>query len=58
MICRRCNLPMEMTKTSFEYMGFQFHAEFPGCPSCGQIHIPEETVKEKIHRLEMELEQK
>lgn len=58
MICCKCNREMLLAKVTFQYMGFYFSAEMPRCPDCGQVYIPEETVRGKMQEVEMELEEK
>lgn len=57
-ICLKCNLPLEPRKVFFNYLGFQFHAEFPGCPKCGQVYISEEMARGKMAEVEISLEDK
>ena len=57
-VCCRCNVELKLTKIKFDYLGHSFHAEMPRCPECGQIYIPEETVKGRMAEVEMLLEDK
>ena len=54
----KCDLPLEPRKVFFTYLGFQFHAELPGCPGCGQVYISEEMVRGKMAEVEFSLEDK
>jgi len=58
LICCKCGVALEERKTVFNYMGFTFSANLPGCPVCGQVFIPEEIVKGRMAAAEMELEEK
>ena len=58
LICCKCNIPLEIGKTVFNYMGCTFNTDLPRCPSCGQVFIPEELVKGKMAAVEMQLEEK
>ena len=58
LICCKCGVALIERKTEFSYMGFKFNTPLPGCPSCGQVFIPEEIVKGKMASVEMELEEK
>ncbi len=58
LICGKCNIPLEKKTTYFKYMGFDFNADLPCCPSCKQVYIPEELVTGKMQKVEMELEEK
>ena len=58
MICLKCNRPLELRKVYFDYLGFQFHADLPACPRCGQVYISEEMVRGKMAEVECSLEDK
>jgi uncharacterized OB-fold protein len=45
-------------KVDLEYLGYRVSGEFPVCPKCGRVYIPEDIVNSKIKRLEQMLEDK
>jgi hypothetical protein len=57
-MCDKCKLPLEKAKTSFRYLNHELHADILKCPSCGQVFVSEEMVKDKIQKVEMSLEDK
>ena len=56
--CARCNEPLKMKKTVFEYMGRSFSHEVPCCPICGMVFIPPELAEGKMAQVEEQLEDK
>lgn len=58
LICGKCRVPLEPKKVTLEYLGHTVSQEFPCCPVCSQIYIPEETVRGKMHEVEIMLEDK
>ena len=58
LICLKCNVPLELRKAFFTYLGFNFNTELPRCPVCGQMYLPEELVRGKVTEVEMSLEDK
>ena len=58
LICCKCGVPLVERKTAFNYLGYSFNTDLPGCPICGQVFIPEDVVKGKMASVEMELEEK
>jgi ssDNA-binding Zn-finger/Zn-ribbon topoisomerase 1 len=58
LICLKCNVPLELRKTSFTYLGFNFKTDLPKCPVCGQVYLSEELVKGKVTEVETSLEDK
>ena len=57
-ICLRCNVPMEPSPVTLDYRGNSITADFPRCPECGQVFIPEEVARGRMHSVEIELEDK
>ena len=58
MICNKCRIPLTYRKTEFQYMGHSFSADVLRCTECGQVFIPEETVKGRMNEVEMVFESK
>jgi uncharacterized protein with PIN domain len=56
--CCLCGIDMEMGQAAFAYMDKHFNHELLRCPSCGQVYIPEEMVREKILEVEQIMEEK
>jgi len=57
-ICDKCKIPLKKAKVSFRYLGFEVHADVLKCPSCGQVFVSEEMVREKVRKVEMSVEDK
>ena len=57
-ICFKCNVPLEISKAKFAYLGRELHADVPKCPVCGQLYLPEKLVLEKITKVEKTVEDK
>ena len=58
LICSKCRIPLTYGKTEFRYLGHSFSADILKCTGCGQVFIPEETVKGRMHEVEMIFESK
>lgn len=58
LVCHRCRKELEPRKTDFTYLGHTFYADMLRCPECGEVFIPEETVRGRIAEVEMQLEDK
>jgi hypothetical protein len=58
LICGCCNIKLELTPTTFEYMGHVFHHDLPRCPQCAQVYIDEALAQGRMRDVEMELEDK
>ena len=58
LICTRCNIALEPKNIVLKYMGMDFSAEAPCCPSCGEAYIAEEVARKKIKEAEQMLEEK
>lgn len=58
MICYRCKKEMVPERTDFTYLGQAFFTDILRCPDCGEVYIPEEFVKDRIARVEEQLEDK
>ena len=56
--CMKCNEYLVPAKTYLSYLGHQLTYEFPRCPVCGQVYIPEEIATGKMRELEKTLEDK
>lgn len=57
-ICAKCNVPLEMKKAKFSYLGHELHSEVPRCPKCGQVYLSEELVRNRIAKVEASVEDK
>lgn len=58
MECAKCNVKMELRKTTFRYLGHEMTHPILRCPVCGQAFIPEELANGKILSVEKVLEDK
>ena len=58
MKCMKCNVEMELKKTTFKYLGYEMYHELLRCPKCGLAYVPEDLAKGKIAQVEMALEDK
>lgn len=58
LICGKCKEPLKPVKVTLSYMDKAFPVELPGCPSCGQVYIPEELARGRILHVEKSLEEK
>jgi hypothetical protein len=57
-ICSRCDKPLELKKTVFNYLGHSFTHAVPTCPQCGDVFIPPELAEGKMAEVEEQLEDK
>ena len=58
MICMKCEKELIPSKVNLDYLGHRITHEFPVCPVCGNLYIPEDIVSEKIQKIESQLEDK
>ncbi len=58
LICVKCKVALEETKTELRYLGHSMESKALRCPTCGQVCFSEEPVKGAIHEVEMTLEDK
>ena len=58
MICARCDVDLVPTKINLHYQGHRITEEFPVCPICGNLYIPEDVVSGKMVKVEASLEEK
>lgn len=56
--CCRCKVKLVNKKVGFSYLGCDFSNDILACPVCGQVYIPESTVKDKMEKVEQALEGK
>jgi phage FluMu protein Com len=56
--CAKCDRGLETTDVTGDYLGYKFPVQLMGCPSCGQVYVPEDLVRTKIAEVEALLEQK
>jgi phage FluMu protein Com len=49
---------MESIEVTFSYLERSFRHKAPRCPQCGQVYIPEELAKGRMHAVEEALEDK
>lgn len=56
--CAKCGKEMTAAVVRLNYLGHTVEHKFPKCPVCGQIYISEEIVREKMHEVEINLEDK
>ncbi len=56
--CGKCGEAMVVGTVTVEYLGNQFTAELPRCPSCGLVLITEEVALGKMAEVEQILEDK
>ena len=49
MICGKCNVKLEEQPAVFQYLGHELTHSVLRCPVCGQVFIPEELAKGKMH---------
>jgi len=57
-VCMKCNLPLEIGKAKFSYLGHEMVSEVPKCPKCGQVYLTEGLVTGRIRAIEGSLEDK
>ena len=58
LICGKCKVPLKVREATLTYLGHQIRQDLPGCPVCGQVYLPEDLVKGKMHEVEIMLEDK
>jgi len=58
LVCTRCDLELVPKQVVLRYMGLDFNAEIPCCPSCGQPYLAEDIVRGKLKAAEQALEEK
>ena len=58
MICGKCNVKLEEQPAVFQYLGHELTHSVLRCPVCGQVFIPEDLAKGKMHEIESMLEEK
>lgn len=58
LICHKCNVEMVPMEAQFSYLDRIFRHKILRCPTCGQVYIPEELVKGRMHEVESALEEK
>lgn len=58
MKCVLCNVPLEMKRITFIYLGHEMYHQVPCCPVCGQVYISEELAQGKMYEVETQLEDK
>jgi hypothetical protein len=56
--CAKCGVNLEPALVTVEYLGNEFSAELPTCPSCGLVMISEQVAMEKMAEVEQILEDK
>ncbi len=56
--CGKCGRNLEPALVTVEYLGNEFTAELPRCPSCGFVLISEEVALGKMAEVEQILEDK
>lgn len=56
--CAKCGVPLQPAPVQLSYLGHSFTQDFPRCPCCGQLFIPEQVVEDKLHPVEITLEDK
>lgn len=57
-MCAKCGVPLELKKTTFQYMGRSFGHEVPVCPKCGKVFISKELATGKMAEVEALMEDK
>ena len=58
MKCMKCDEELVPTKTVLTYLGHQMTYDFPRCPKCGQVFVPEDIARGKMREVEITLEDK
>lgn len=57
-ICMKCGLELVPQKKALHYLGHKITQDFPACPKCGAVYIPEDVVREKMRSVEETMEDK
>ncbi len=58
LICKKCGVELQKTRTEFHYLNSVFYHDVPACPVCGQVYIPYELATGKMKEVETEVEDK
>jgi uncharacterized protein with PIN domain len=58
LICDRCKVEMQLMEAQFMSLKRSFRHKIPRCPQCGQVYIPEELARGRMHEVETALEDK
>ncbi len=58
LICKKCNVPLTVAKTTFSYLKHEFYADLPCCPVCGLVYVSEDLANGRMASVEMQLEDK
>ena len=58
LFCCKCDVALVPGTVSFHYLKHDFTAEVPRCPVCGQVYLPEDLVRNRVHEVETQLEDK
>jgi hypothetical protein len=56
--CALCDEKLIEKTVVLHYLDYDFNVNLPCCPLCGQVFIDEDTTRERIARVEVELEDK
>jgi hypothetical protein len=56
--CAACDRELTYQAVSLQYMDGLFQVELLGCPQCGLLLVPEKLAQEKMHQVELLLEDK
>jgi RNase P subunit RPR2 len=56
--CNKCQKPLKLKNTVFEYMGRSFSHDVLVCPSCGKVFIPQSLAEGRMAEVETALEDK
>jgi uncharacterized protein with PIN domain len=58
LICDRCKVELRLMDAQFSYLKRSFRHKVLRCPECGQVYIPEDLARGRIHEVETTLEDK
>jgi RNase P subunit RPR2 len=56
--CNKCQKPLKLKNTVFEYMGRSFSHEVLVCLVCGKVYIPQALAEGRMAEVESALEDK
>lgn len=56
--CLKCDRDLELIRTDFTYMGYDFHELLPRCPVCGQVFVSEALAAGRMREVETAMEDK
>ncbi|MCB2189351.1 MAG: DNA-binding protein [Deltaproteobacteria bacterium] len=56
--CRKCGEALVKSPVVVEYLGNQFTAELPVCPTCGRVLVSEVVARGRMAEVEQILEDK